>query len=152
MKTTLRMKHNIIQMTATAGLREPHSINSIFPYIFDCLGKRSIMSISKIVAFGAQKIKTSSLRSRYTHNEWLGADFGTVASSGHFSSKIRNKPPLTSMASVTVPWSTNSCLQKLKRMTWTTFGFNRTGPHSQRKNRSFAHRFRKSNNQTKFWS
>ena len=49
----LRMKHNIIQMTATAGLTVPHSINSIFQYIFDCLGKRSIRSISKIFAFGA---------------------------------------------------------------------------------------------------
>ena len=34
----LRMKHNIIQMTATAGLIVPHSINPIFQYIFDCLG------------------------------------------------------------------------------------------------------------------
>ena len=34
----LRMKHNIIQMTATAGLAVPHSINPIFQYIFDCLG------------------------------------------------------------------------------------------------------------------
>ena len=34
----LRMKHNIIQMTATAGLTVPHSINSIFQYIFDSLG------------------------------------------------------------------------------------------------------------------
>ena len=32
------MKHNIIQMTATAGLTVPHSINSIFQYIFYCLG------------------------------------------------------------------------------------------------------------------
>ena len=32
------MKHNIIQMTATAGLTVPHSINPIFQYIFDCLG------------------------------------------------------------------------------------------------------------------
>ena len=32
------------------------------------------------------------------------------------------------MASVTVLCSTNFCFQKLKRMTWTTFGFNRTGP------------------------
>ena len=53
----LRMKH-IIQMTVTAGLAVPHSINLIFQYIFDCMGKRSI---SKIVAFGAQKIQTSLL-------------------------------------------------------------------------------------------
>ena len=60
------------------------------------------MSISKIVAFGAQKIQTSSLRSRSTHNERLfGADFGTVASLGHFSSKMSKEPPLWSMASVT---------------------------------------------------
>ena len=32
------MKHNIIQMTATAGLTVPHSINPIFQYIFDSLG------------------------------------------------------------------------------------------------------------------
>ena len=67
----LRMKYNIIQMTATAGLTVPHSINLISQYIFDCLGKRSIRLISKIIAFGAQKIQTSSFRSRCTHNEWL---------------------------------------------------------------------------------
>ena len=32
------MKHNIIQMTATAGLTVPHSTNPIIQYIFDCLG------------------------------------------------------------------------------------------------------------------
>ena len=32
------MKHNIIQMTTTAGHTVPHSINPIFQYIFDCLG------------------------------------------------------------------------------------------------------------------
>ena len=31
----LRMEHNIIQMTATAGLTVPHSISPIFQYIFD---------------------------------------------------------------------------------------------------------------------
>ena len=50
-----------------------------------------------------------------------------------------------------MPCSTNFWFRKLKRLTWTTFGFKRTGPHSQRNNRSFAHRFRKSNNQPKFW-
>ena len=34
----LRMKHYIIQITATAGLTVPHSINPISQYIFDCLG------------------------------------------------------------------------------------------------------------------
>ena len=32
------MKHNVIKMTATAGLTVPHSINPIFQYIFNCLG------------------------------------------------------------------------------------------------------------------
>ena len=34
----LKMKHNIIEMTATAGLRVAHLINPISQYIFDCLG------------------------------------------------------------------------------------------------------------------
>ena len=90
----LRMKHNIIQMTAAATFTVPHSINPIFQYIFDCLGKRSI---SKNVAFGAQKIQTWSLRSWCTHNEWLfGADFGPVVSLGHFSSKMSKEPLLRS--------------------------------------------------------
>ena len=33
----LRMKHNIIQMTATSGLTVPYSTNPIFQYIFDFL-------------------------------------------------------------------------------------------------------------------
>ena len=58
----LRMKHNIIQISATASLTVPHSINPIFQSEKD------------------QKIQTSSLKSRCTHNEWLfGANFGTVA-------------------------------------------------------------------------
>ena len=125
----LRMKHNIIEMTPTASLTVPHSIYPIFQYIFDCLGKRSISSISKIIAIGDQKIQTSSLRSRYTHNEWLFCvNFGAVASLGHCSSKMSKEPSLRSMASVTVPCSTNFCFQNLKRMSWTTFGINRTGP------------------------
>ena len=56
-----------------------------------------------------------------------GKDFGTVASLGHFSAKMSKVSSLRSMASVTVPFSKNFCLQKLKRMTWTTFGFNRAG-------------------------
>ena len=38
----LRMKHNIIQMTATDGLTVPYSINTIFQYIFDCLSFNSM--------------------------------------------------------------------------------------------------------------
>ena len=124
-------------MTATTGLAVPHSINPIFEYIFNCLGKRpirsiskrSIRSISKIGAFGSLKIQTLSLRSHCTHNEWLFcADFGRVTLVGHFSSKMSKEPPLRSMASITVSGSTNFCFQKLKRMTWTTFGSNRTEP------------------------
>ena len=40
--SNLRMKHNIIQMTAMAGLTVPHSINLIFQYISDCLGFNSL--------------------------------------------------------------------------------------------------------------
>ena len=39
------MKHNIIQMTATAGLTVPHLISPMFQYIFDFLDKRSISVI-----------------------------------------------------------------------------------------------------------
>ena len=40
---------------------------------------------SKIVAFGAQKIRTYTLKSRRTQNESLfGADFGPEAYTGHF--------------------------------------------------------------------
>ena len=95
---------SIIQMTAKAGLTVPHSINPVFQYIFDCLGKRSIRSRSKIVAFDTQNIQTS-LKSLCTHNKWLfGADFGKVASLRHFSSKMSKEPPLRSMANFTVPF------------------------------------------------
>ena len=65
------------------------------------------MSISKIIAFGAQKIQTLSLRSRCTHEWQFGADFGTVASLGHFSSKMSKEPTLRWMASATRPCLTN---------------------------------------------
>ena len=130
----LRMKDIIIQMTATSGLTVSHSINPIFQYIFDFLVKRSIRSISKIVAFGAQKIQTSSLRSRCTNNEWLfGVYFGTVASLGYFSSKMGRKPPLRSMVSITVPWSTNFCLQNWREWYGHLVSTGRRHlPHSQR--------------------
>ena len=45
------------------------------------------MQTSKIVAFGAQKIRTHTLKSRRTQNESLcGADFDPEAELGHFSS------------------------------------------------------------------
>ena len=123
------MKYKIIQVTATDGFIVPHSIKTVLQYICDCLGKRSITKISKIIAFGPRETQTSSLRSPYTHNEWLfGADFDTVASWGHFSLKMNKEPPLRSIASVTMTCSTNFCFRKLKALTWTTFGFNRTGP------------------------
>ena len=121
-------KNNIIQMTATAGLIVPHSINPISSLQMKPISTSEAISISTIAAFGAQKIHTS-LRSQCTHNELLlGADCGTVASLGHFSSKRVKESTLRSMASVTVPCSTDFCFQKLKRKTWTTFGFNRTVP------------------------
>ena len=48
----LRMKHNFIQMTATAGLTVPHSINPIFQYIFDCLGFNPMNGNSNFVFQG----------------------------------------------------------------------------------------------------
>ena len=130
----LRMKHNIIQMTATVDLTVPLSINPIFQYIFDCLGKRLIRSISKIVPFGAQKIQTSSLRSRCTHNEWL---FCFVTVNGeHYRAMLYE-----------------FLFPKIWRG-WYGWHLVSTGrghlPHSQRNNRSFAHRFQKSNQQPKF--
>ena len=43
----LRMKHNIIDMTATAGLTVPHSINPIFQFIFDCSGFNACCCIQR---------------------------------------------------------------------------------------------------------
>ena len=43
------------------------------------------------------------------------------------TSKMSKEPPLRLMASITMQCSTSFCFQKLKRMTWKTFGFNRTG-------------------------
>ena len=109
--------------------RVPYSNNPISYFQMKPLSTSEAMSISKIVSFGAQKIQTSLLRSRCTHNEWLfGVNYGTVASLGHFSSKMGKWPPLRSMASLTVPCSTNFCFKKLRRMSWTIFGFNSTRP------------------------
>ena len=152
-----RMEHNIIQMTAIAGLTVPHSSNPFSSFQMKAISTSEAMSISKIIAFGAQRIQTSSMRSQSTHNEWLfGADFGTVASSGHFSSKMKKEPLLWSMASVIVTYSTNFCFQKLNLVfIWYIWYLVWTGrghlSHSQRNNRSFAHRFWKSKNQPKFW-
>ena len=130
--TRLKHPHN-----ANTRLTVPHSIAwsemSIFTekasFQMKPISISEAMWISKIVAFGAQKIQTSSLRSRCTHNEWLfGADFGTVASLGHFSSKMRKEPPSWSVASVTVQCWTNFWKQKLKKITSTTLGINRMGP------------------------
>ena len=76
----LKIKYNIIHMTATAGLTVPHSIAwskmSIFTeklsFQMKPIFTSEAMSISKIVAFRAQKNETSSLRSLCTNNEWLG--------------------------------------------------------------------------------
>ena len=140
----LRMTHNIIEMTPTASLTVSHSINLIFQYIFDCLGKWSIGSISKIVAFGVQKIQTSSLRCRCTYNEWLfGADFGTVAIFlGKWARSHRYgqwQPLLCYAQQIFV--SKNWRGWHGRHMVSTERSHL---PLSQRNNRSFAHRFRNS--------
>ena len=62
------------------------------------------MWTSKIGAFGAQKTRTHTLKSRRTQNESLfGADFGPEAELGHFSSKMSKEIPLQSMAIVIGP-------------------------------------------------
>ena len=48
-----------------------------------------------------------------------------MASLGHFSLKMSKEPLLQSMASVSVSCSMNFCFQKIKRMIWTTFSFNK---------------------------
>ena len=59
------------------------------------------MQTSKIVAFGAQKICTYTLKSRRTRNKSLFvADFGPEAYLGHFSSKMSKERLLQSMAIV----------------------------------------------------
>ena len=52
----LRMKHNIIQMTATAGVTVSHSINPIFPYIFDCLGFNPMNGNFDFVLWGLNRL------------------------------------------------------------------------------------------------
>ena len=52
---------------------------------------------------------------------WCGFWYGGIIGAFFFEN--------VSMASVTVPCSTNFCFLKLRRMTWTTFGFNKmVGP------------------------
>ena len=75
------------------------------------------MQTSKIVAFGAKKICTRTLKNQSTQNESLF---------GHFSSKMSKERPLQSMAMVIGPCWTNFCSQKFKRRILATFDFNRT--------------------------
>ena len=69
------MKDNIIQMTAMAGLTVPHLINPIFQYIFDCLGKRSIRSISKIVQ---PNVIIEKLMHAQRVTVWCGFWYGSI--------------------------------------------------------------------------
>ena len=55
------MKHNIIQMTVTAGLTIPHSINPIFQYIFDCLGFNSMNGNFDFVFQGFNRLSMVSV-------------------------------------------------------------------------------------------
>ena len=62
------------------------------------------METSKIVAFGAQKTRTHTLKCLRTQTESLfGADFSPEALLGHLSSKISKERPLQSMAIVIGP-------------------------------------------------
>ena len=121
------MKYNIIQMTATASLTVPHSINPIFQYIFDCLGKKVNKVNKKNCRIWGPENPNVIIEKPMHQQRVAGADFGTVTSLGHFSSKMSKEPPLRSMMSITVPCSTNFFSQKLKRMKW-IFGVNGTGP------------------------
>ena len=83
-----------------------------------------------------------------SHNEWLfDVDFGTVASLGHFSSKMSSQwlalPCHAQRIFVSKNWRE---WHGHLVLTWRGHL-----PHSQRNNPSFAHRFWKSNNQPKFW-
>ena len=88
------MKHNIIQMSATAGN---------FDFVFQVRNRLWMVSVTLILNGSPQKN--------------FGADFGAVESFGHFSSKMSKEPPLRSVVSVTVPSFTNFLFQKLKKMT-----------------------------------
>ena len=120
-------------------------INPIFQYIFDYLGKRSMRSISKIVAFGAEKIKTTSdylvrILVRWHHM----AIFLRKWEKSRCWGQWRALPCHARRIFVSKNWRG-----------WYGRHLVSTGrghlPHSQRNHRSFVHRFRKSNNQPKFW-
>ena len=65
------MEHNIIQMTATAGLTVPHSINPIFQYIFDYLGFNSMNGNFNFVFQGLNRLRvvTQYLSLTATHKK-----------------------------------------------------------------------------------
>ena len=106
-------------MSATAGLTVPHSINPIFQYIFDCLGKRSISKI--LVRWHHWTIFLQKWARRCRYVQW------------------RALPCHAQRIFVSKNWRG-----------WHGRDLVSTGrghfPHSQRNNRSLAHRFRKSNN------
>ena len=56
--------------------------------------------------------------------------FGLMASTPHFSSKMKKEPMQPSMVSATAKSEPIGSLMKLKLKTWTTFGFSRTALHA----------------------
>ena len=150
----LRMKDNIIEMTAMAGLTVPHLINPIFHYIFDCLGKRWIRSTSKVVQLGLRKSK---------RHHWE-ADARTMSDClvrilvwwHHWTIFLRK----WSRSRRYGQWQALPCHAQRIYVSKNWRGWHgrhliSTGrghlPKSQRNNRSVLHRFRKSNNRPNLW-
>ena len=83
----LRMKHIIIQMTATAGLTAPHLINPIFQYIFDCLGFRPMNDNFDFVFQGLNRLRmvsvTLTLNGSPTKNSPTGSNHSSTAANSH---------------------------------------------------------------------
>ena len=68
-----------------------------------------------MVAFGAQKTRTNTLKSRRTQTESLfGADFGPEARLGHFSSKMTKERPLQSIVAKRFPFGVFSFRKRKK--------------------------------------
>ena len=75
----LRMKHNIIQMTASACLVVPHSINPIFQYIFDFFGQKVNKVNAKLLHLGLRKSKRHYWEAEApTTSDWCGFWYGDI--------------------------------------------------------------------------
>ena len=87
----LRMKHNIIQMIATAGLTVPHSFNPIFQYIFDRLGFNPMNGNFDFVFQGLNRLWMVSVTLR---GGQLTSEFRLVI---RFSKTMRKRSIVTSV-------------------------------------------------------